>query len=130
METPSAGALMRAYYAALDEGRLDELERLFAGEITWSFPGATLHRVAQVQRAMARSLATGLVMRHEIGHLVERGGVAICELVATNRLGEQVFTVPGAVVCEAQDGRITRLAAYPEAEAMHAFLAALRALQS
>ncbi len=127
MKTPSAGALLRAYYAALDDGRLDELERLFAEEMTWSFPGTALHRAGQVQRAMERSLATGLMMRHDIGHLVEQGGVAICELVATNRLGAQVFTVPGAVVCEAKGGRITRLAAYPEAEAMRAFLAALRA---
>jgi hypothetical protein len=65
-------------------------------------------------------------MRHDIGHLADQGGVALCELVATNRLPGQEFVVAGAVVCQARDGRITRLAAYPDAEAMTAFLAALR----
>ena len=129
MAERTAGELLRAYYAALDEARLDELATLFAAEVDWSFPGARLHSAAQVRRAMAFSLTTGLVMRHDIGRLLEEGGVAICELVATNRLGGREFVVPGAVVCEASGGRITRLAAYPEAEAMRAFLAALNGAQ-
>lgn len=121
------GELLRAYYAALDSGRLDELDGLFADDLTWSFPGATLHSATEVKQSMARSLATGLHMQHAIGHLVERDNVAICELVATNRLLHATYTVAGAVVCEAAAGRITRLAAYPEARAMTEFLRGMRA---
>jgi ketosteroid isomerase-like protein len=120
-----AGALLRAYYEALDTGRLEALADLFAPDAAWSFPGTALRGPDPVRRVMARALATGLVMRHDIGHLVEGAGLALCELVATNRLGDRAFVVPGAVVCEARDGRITRLAAYPEAGPMRAFLAAL-----
>lgn len=127
MHAPTPAELLRGYYLALDEADLDQLDALFAEQITWSFPGVTLHTAADVKRSLGRSLATGLTMQHDIRHMLERGGVAICELVATNRLPSGIFTVPGAVVCEATDGRITRLAAYPEAEAMRAFLAALSA---
>jgi ketosteroid isomerase-like protein len=122
----TAGDLLRAYYAALDTPRLDDLEGILAPEIEWSFPGSVLRSSRSVRRAMERSIATGLVMRHDIGHLVESGNVALCELVATNRLAGQEFVVAGAVVCEARDGQITRLAAYADAEALRPFLAALR----
>ncbi|MHB8574939.1 MAG: nuclear transport factor 2 family protein [Dehalococcoidia bacterium] len=126
MTVRAAAALMRAYYAALDAPNLDALDELFAPDADWRFPGQVL-RGDQVKRAMTRSLATGLRMEHRIGHMVERGNVAICELVATNTLGEQQFLVPGAVVCEARDDRIQRLAAYPDAGAMTPFLTALAA---
>ena len=126
MPERTAGDLLRAYYAALDAPRLDDLDGILAPELEWRFPGAVLRTSAQVKRSMERSLATGLVMRHDIGHLLDQGNLAICELIATNRLPAAEFQVSGAVVCEARDGRITRLAAYPEAEQMRAFLAALR----
>jgi ketosteroid isomerase-like protein len=125
MPQRTAGDVLRAYYAALDAPRLDDLDGILAPELEWRFPGTLLTTPAQVKRAMARSLATGLVMQHDIGHLLDHGDRAICELVATNRLPAGEFRVAGAVVCEARDGRITRLAAYPEAEQLRAFLAAL-----
>jgi len=75
---------------------------------------------------MERSLATGLRMEHRIGSMVEQGDTAFCELEATNIVHGQAFLVRGAVVCEAQDGRIARLVAYPDAIEMNAFLAGLR----
>jgi ketosteroid isomerase-like protein len=126
MPERSAGDLIRAYYAALDEPRLDDLDGILAPAVEWTFPGTVLRSAALVRRAMERSLATGLVMRHAIGHPIDRGDLALCELVATNRLPKATFTVAGAVVCEAHEGRITRLAAYPDAEQMRPFIAALR----
>ena len=125
MTERTAGDLLRAYYQALDAPRLDDLDGILAAEVEWSFPGTFLRSAALVRRAMERSLATGLVMRHDIGHLIDRGDLALCELVATNRLPSATFTVSGAVVCEAREGRITRLAAYPDAEQMRPFIAAL-----
>lgn len=130
MTTRSAGDLMRAYYAALDTPRLEDLDGLFAEAIDWSFPGSSLTTPAQVRRSMERSLGTGLRMRHDIGHLLDQGDIAICELVATNSLGARDYTVSGAVVCEATDGRITRLAAYPRADQMEAFVSALMEAQT
>ncbi len=122
----SAGDLLRAYYAALDTPSLEALDDLLDAGCAWIFPGTRLTGPAAVRENMARTLALGLSMRHAIGHLIEQGDVAICELVATNRLPDEEFTVAGAVVCETRAGRITRLAAYPDAEAMAAFLAGLR----
>jgi ketosteroid isomerase-like protein len=123
----TAAELMRAYYQALDEPNLDALDGLFHDDAEWRFPGSELRGGAAVRRSMARSLSTGLRMNHAIGHMLERGEVAICELMATNIVGGQSFTVSGAVVCEARDGRIARLTAYPDATEMSAFIAALNA---
>ncbi len=120
-----AGALLRAYYQALDTPNLDDLDRILAPELQWTFPGSRLCTAALVKRAMARSLATGLTMQHDIGHLLEKGNVAICELVATNRLNGKDYLVPGAVVCEEAHGQIVRLAAYPDPDASRPFFAAL-----
>jgi len=122
-----AAALMRAYYRALDTPDLDQLDGLFLADAEWRFPGQELRGPERVKRSMARSLATGLHMDHRIGHMVEQGNVAICELEATNTLPGGAFKVRGAVVCEAQDGRIRRLVAYPDAAEMSAFIAALQA---
>jgi ketosteroid isomerase-like protein len=130
MTARSAGELMRAYYAALDAPRLEHLEDLFAETIDWSFPGSSLTTPAQVRRSMERSIGTGLRMRHDIGHLLDQGDIAICELVATNSLGTKDYTESGAVVCEANEGRITRLAAYPRADQMQAFVSALTEAQT
>jgi ketosteroid isomerase-like protein len=46
-------------------------------------------------------------------------------LVATNVVDGNVYTIRGAVVCEAREGKIIRLAAYPDAGEMTAFLNAL-----
>ena len=125
-ETRTAGALLRAYYAALDEPALNALDALLAPDCEWVFPGVRLRGLQAVCDQISRSLALGLTMQHEIGHLVEGDDVAICELIATNRLADRSYVVAGAVVCEAKGGRIVRIAAYPEAEAMGAFLAGLR----
>ena len=127
---PGAAQLMRAYYAALDTPDLDRLDGLFHDEIEWRFPGQTLTSPAALKRNMARTLATGLRMNHRIGHMLEQGDTAICELVATNTVAGTDYIVHGAVVCEAEDGRIRRLAAYPEANEMTAFIAALSAQRS
>lgn len=127
MTTRRAAELLRAYYRALDEPNLDALDDLFQPDADWRFPGQALRGGAQVKRSMARSLSTGLRMEHRIGHLLEQGDTAICELVATNVVGGQTFLVSGAVVCEAQDGRIRRIVAYPNATEMTAFLAGLSA---
>ncbi len=123
--TPSE--LLRAYYRALDEPNLSLLGDLFLPDADWSFPGATLRGGALVCRSMERSLSTGLRMAHQIGHMLEQGDIAICELVALNTLEDAQFFVHGAVVCEAQDGRIRRMAAYPDAAEMTPFVAALEA---
>jgi ketosteroid isomerase-like protein len=130
MNARTAGELMRAYYAALDTPRLEDLDGLFAETIDWTFPGSSLTTPAQVRRSMERSIGTGLRMRHDIGHLLDQGDTAICELIATNSLGGQDHIVAGAVVCEANDGRITRLAAYPRADQMQQFIAALTTAQA
>jgi len=122
----TVGGLLRAYYRALDEPDLDRLDELLAADCHWRFPGSQLRGPGQVRESMARSLATGLSMTHTIGHLLEAGDTAICELVATNRFPDAEYRVAGAVVCEARDGRITRLVAYPDAAEMTAFLAGLR----
>lgn len=122
----SAGELLRAYYVALDEPALDALDDLLAAGCEWTFPGVRLRGPAAVREQMARTLALGLSMQHDIRLLVEDGDTAMCELVATNRLPGEEYVVSGAVVCQANEGRIIRLAAYPEAEAMTAFLAGLR----
>jgi len=124
---PGAAQLMRAYYAALDTPDLDRLDGLFHEQIEWRFPGQTLTSAAALKRNMARTLATGLRMNHRIGHMLEQGDTALCELVATNTVAGQDYVVHGAVVCEAEGGRIRRLAAYPEANEMAAFIAALSA---
>lgn len=121
----TAGELLRAYYAALDRPTLDDLDTLLDPDCDWSFPGSRLRGPAPVKKSMARSLSRDLTMNHAISHLLDQGDVAICELVATNRLGDETFTIPGAVVCEARDGRIIRIAAYPEAETMKRFMRAL-----
>ena len=123
----TAAELMRTYYRALDEPNLDELDDIFHADAEWRFPGQELRGGERVKRSMARSLATGLRMEHRIGHLLEQGDTAICELVATNVVAGQTFLVSGAVVCEARDGRIQRLVAYPDAAAMAPFIAALSA---
>jgi len=125
----TATQLMRAYYAALDAPDLDRLDGLFHAEIDWRFPGQTLTSGAALKRSMERTIATGLRMNHRIGHMLEQGDTAICELVATNSVGGNDYIVHGAVVCEAENGRIRRLAAYPEANEMAAFVAALGALR-
>lgn len=125
-EIRTAGELLGDYYAALDRPSLDDLDSLLGRQCEWLFPGVRLTGPAAVRENLARTLTLGLSMQHTIGHLVDQGTVAMCELVATNRLQGRVFMVAGAVVCEARGGRITRLAAYPDAEAMTAFLAALR----
>jgi ketosteroid isomerase-like protein len=117
--------LMRAYYAALDESELDRLDDLFTAESIWEFPGSSATGTTQIKRRLGGSVATGLRMTHTIGHMVAQGDVAICELAATNVLGEQSFVVTGAVVCEAREGRIARLCAYPNAATSVPFLAAL-----
>ncbi|MGH2587716.1 MAG: nuclear transport factor 2 family protein [Dehalococcoidia bacterium] len=122
----TAGELLRAYYRALDVPALDDLSELLAPECDWRFPGAQLQGAEAVRNRMARTLALGLSMEHQIGHLLDHGDVAICELIATNRLPEATYSVAGAVVCEAADGRISRLVAYPDAEQMTAFLEGLR----
>jgi len=122
----TAGALLRAYYAALDAPRLEDLDRLLAADCDWRFPGSRLVGAAQVRASMERNLALGLRMDHRIGHLVDDGAVALCELEATNTIPDATFVVSGAVVCETADGRIVRLAAYPDAEQMRAFFEGLR----
>jgi len=124
-EPQTAAELMRAYYCALDLPDLDRLDTLFAGDVEWRFPGQELRGVVAVKQRMARSLAAGLRMEHRISRLVEQDGVAICELAATNIVGDRRFVVRGAVVCEAMDGRIVRLAAYPDAADLPPYLAAL-----
>jgi ketosteroid isomerase-like protein len=116
---------LRAYYSALDLPDLDRLDDLFHDEIDWRFPGQTLTSAAALKRSMERNLATGLRMNHRIGHLLEQGDTALCELVATNTVAGTDYIVHGAVVCEAQGGRIRRLAAYPEASEMAPFITAL-----
>lgn len=123
----TAGELMRAYYRALDEPNLEALDDLFHEDAEWRFPGSSLRGPAAVRRSMQRSLSTGLRMEHKIGHMLEQGDVAICELVATNLVGGNSYTVHGAVVGEAQDGKIRRLMAYPDAAELPAFVAALSA---
>jgi ketosteroid isomerase-like protein len=123
--TPSE--LLRAYYRAIGEPDLSSLDDLFLPDAEWCFPGATLRGGAAVRRSMERSLATGLRLRHVIGHMLEQGDTAICELVADNVLDGQSFLIHGAVVCEVQDGRIKRMAAYPDAAEMTPFVAALEA---
>jgi len=123
----SAAELMRAYYEALNEPNLDALEGLFHPDAEWRFPGSTLHGGAPVRLVMRRSLSTGLRMHHVIGHMVEQANVALCELVATNVVDGNVYTIRGAVVCEEREGKIIRLAAYPDAGEMTAFLNALEA---
>jgi ketosteroid isomerase-like protein len=125
-KTRTAGDLLRAYYRALDEPDLGRLDELLAADCEWRFPGSQLRGPGQVKESMARSLAIGLSMTHTLGHLLEAGETAICELVATNRFSDAEYRVAGAVVCEARAGRITRLAAYPDAMEMTAFLAGLR----
>ena len=120
-----AAELMRAYYRALDLPELDQLDDLFDEKSVWEFPGSRLVGGADVKRQMGRSIAAGVRMTHRIGHMVEQGDVAICELEATNVLGDQTFLVTGAVVCEARDGRIARITAYPNAATSQPFLAAL-----
>jgi ketosteroid isomerase-like protein len=123
----TAAELMTAYYEALGVPRLDELDALFAPDADWRFPGAVLRGPQQVKRAMQRSLDTGLRMHHTIELMLEQGDTAICELEATNVVGGRAYTVRGAVVCTASEGRITRMAAYPDATQMMAFLAAIEA---
>ena len=120
-----AAELMRAYYHALDLPNLELLDDLFDERSVWEFPGSQLIGGADVKRQMGRSIAAGVQMTHRIGHMVEQGDVAICELEATNVLGDQTLLVSGAVVCEARDGRIARIAAYPNAVSSQPFLAAL-----
>lgn len=127
MTVLSPSELMRAYYRSLDEPDLSKLDDLFAPEAEWRFPGASLRGGAMVRRSMERSLATGLRMSHQISRIVEQGDAAFCELEATNIVDGQTFLVRGAVVCEAQGGRITRLVAYPDATEMSPFLAAMQA---
>ncbi|HLZ68974.1 MAG TPA: nuclear transport factor 2 family protein [Dehalococcoidia bacterium] len=124
---PGAAQLMRAYYQALDAPDLDRLDGLFHDEIDWRFPGQTLTSAGALKRNMQRTLASGLRMNHRIGHILQQGDTALCELVATNTVASNDYIVHGAVVCEAERGRIRRLAAYPEANEMAAFLAALAA---
>jgi ketosteroid isomerase-like protein len=122
----TAGELLRAYYRALDDPDLDRLDDLLTPDCDWRFPGSRLRGPALVRRSMARSLSTGLRMDHQIQLLLDKGDAAICELVAMNRFPDVEYQVAGAVVCEAADGKITRLAAYPDAAQMTAFLAALQ----
>src|SRR5262249_46608576 len=118
--------LLRAYYAALDTPALQELDAILAPDCDWRFPGVQLRGPAAVRESMTRNLSLGLAMNHAIGHILDHGDVAICELTATNTLPDRTFTVAGAVVCEARDGLATRLVAYPDAEQMTAFLSGLR----
>jgi len=127
MSMRSAAELMRAYYEALNEPNLDALEGLSHPDAEWRFPGSTLHGGAPVRMVMQRSLATGLRMHHVIRHMVEQANVALCELVDTNVVDGNVYTIRGAVVCEEREGKIIRLAAYPDAGEMTAFLNALEA---
>lgn len=126
-EPRDAAELMRAYYDSLDTANLDAFNTLFGPESVWEFPGARLVGGELIRRRMAGSIATGVRMTHAISHMLERDGVAICELEATNVLGEQTFLVKGAVVCEARDGRIARICAYPDAADFAPFIAALAA---
>ena len=126
MTVLSPSELMRAYYRSLDEPDPSKLDDLFTPDAEWRFPGASLRGGAMVRRSMERSLATGLRMSHQISRMVEQGDTALCELEATNIVHGQTFLVRGAVVCEAQGGRITRLVAYPDAIEMNAFLDGLR----
>jgi ketosteroid isomerase-like protein len=130
MSQSGPAALLRAYYHALDLPDLDQLDALFDEQSVWEFPGARLQGLAAIKRQLGRSLATGVRMEHAIGHLLEAGDVAICELEATNTLGDRTFVVRGAVVCEARDGRIARICAYPDAAAATPFFAAMAAARS
>lgn len=124
-EQRGAAALLRAYYHALDLPNLDLLDDLFDERSLWEFPGTSAVGGAEVKRRMGGSIAAGVRMTHSIGHMVEQGNVAICELEATNVLGDQTFLVSGAVVCEARDGRIARICAYPNAATSQPFFAAM-----
>jgi ketosteroid isomerase-like protein len=124
--TRTAGELLRAYYAALDAPTLDDLDAILAPDCDWRFPGVQLRGPAAVRESMVRNLGLDLAMDHAIGHMLDQGDVAICELTATNTLPSASFTVAGAVVCEARDGLVTRLVAYPDADQMTAFLGGLR----
>ena len=119
--------LMRAYYRALDTGSLDELDAIFGEDGLSQFPGSATTGGANIRKGFERWKATGLTMFHDVKTMVEQGDVAICELEATNVVGGQTFKVWGAVVCEAKDGRIKRIAAYPDAGQMAPFIAALTA---
>lgn len=117
--------LLRAYYNALDSGNLGELDKLFGEEGVSQFPGASTTGGASIRKGFERWAGTGLRMVHDIKTMVEQGDTAICELEATNVVGGQTFKVWGAVVCQAEAGRIKRIAAYPDASHMAPFIAAL-----
>jgi ketosteroid isomerase-like protein len=125
-----AAELLRAYYAALDSGKLRELDDLFGAEGVSEFPGASTTGGANIRKGFERWAGTGLRMVHDIKTMVEQGDTAICELEATNVVGGQTFKVWGAVVCQAEDGRIKRIAAYPDASQMAPFIQALTAAGS
>lgn len=117
--------LMRAYYRALDTGALNELDELFGADGISQFPGATTTGGANIRKGFERWAGTGLKMTHDIKTMLEQGDSAICELEATNVVGGKTFKVWGAVVCQAEDGRIKRIAAYPDAGQMQPFIEAL-----
>ena len=125
--TSGPAALMRAYYDSLDTGDLGKLDGLFGEDGVSQFPGSVTTGGANIRKGFERWKATGLTMFHDVKTMVEQGDVAICELEATNLVGGQTFKVWGAVVCEAKDGRIKRIAAYPDAGQMAPFIAALTA---
>jgi ketosteroid isomerase-like protein len=118
---------MRAYYRALDANALGDLDDLFGEDGVSQFPGATTTGGANIRKGFERWAATGLMMVHDIKTMVEQGDTAICELEATNVVGGQTFKVWGTVVCQAKDGRIKRIAAYPDATQLRPFIQALMA---
>ena len=123
----TAGELIRLYYQALDHRRLDDLEELFAPEATSEIPGRLSQGVQAIRAGLAAAYGLGLHTDHVIGHLLESGPVAICELRSANRVKSQTFSVSGAVVVEAANGKILRLVAYPQAVEFAAFRAGMAA---
>ena len=107
---PEVFAVIRGYYALLDEGRIEDCERYFA-------PGATLrignHPPVTGWESISRAMKAGLGhprilrIRHEVLNAWEEdGGVAIFEVSATYELTDgRTIQVPGVVIAELAGGR-------------------------
>ncbi|WP_437683357.1 nuclear transport factor 2 family protein [Sorangium sp. So ce131] len=126
--TRTPAELLRIFYRAMDEPNPALLEELFTDDAEAHFPGIEVTgTAATIKGALEGMLSAGLRTQHEIGHLLEQGEVAICEMRTINTVNQEVFHVRGATVCEARGGRICRLVTYLDATEMQAFVSALNA---